>query len=460
MTYQSIRPYSFFIICAFILAIAGCKKEDEFLDAKPKDDLVIPSSLSDLQSLLQNESTFNTNSPAMGQVSSDEGYVQTKDLGDLAYFEINELTWAPFTYNPNGYDYDWVSGYATIYSANVILDVLPGIAYSTAEKASHDQIMGGALFFRANVLFNLLQIYSMPYDPVNSATDLGIPLRKHADINEKPVRATVEECYDQIIHDLETAETLLPAATPSKTVPSQLIARALLARIYLTRAEYPKAYIYADSCLRQFSVLTDYNSLQPDSRTLSDHFLEEDVFHTIMNGTYPISPNSIAVMDSTVYWSYDNNDLRKSYFALIRNGLPYYTGTYDYKGYNYSGISNDELYLIRAECNARAGNTDAAIGDVNTLLVKRWKTGTFVPYTASSAEAALDLILLERRKELLYRGTRWMDLRRLNKEPQRAITLTRILNGVTYTLPPNDLRYAFLLPDTEIRLGGVPQNPR
>jgi len=51
-------------------------------------------------------------------------------------------------------------------------------------------------------------------------------------------------------------------------------------------------------------------------------------------------------------------------------------------------------------------------------------------------------------------------LRRLNLDIQRAITLKRNLNGVLYTLPPNDARYVLPVPDLVIQLSGIQQNPR
>lgn len=84
---------------------------------------------------------------------------------------------------------------------------------------------------------------------------------------------------------------------------------------------------------------------------------------------------------------------------------------------------------------------------------------TFIPYTASTASDALNTILLERRKELLMRGIRWSDLRRLNKEPQFAKTLIRIEDGQTYSLQPGGLRYIFPIPLLVIQMTGIPQNP-
>ena len=89
--------------------------------------------------------------------------------------------------------------------------------------------------------------------------------------------------------------------------------------------------------------------------------------------------------------------------------------------------------------------------DINSLLRKRWRRGSFTGYPAGSAGDALDTVLLERRKELAFRGLRWTDLRRLNKEGAN-ITLTRILNGTTYTLAPNGLNYTLPIPPDVISL--------
>lgn len=79
--------------------------------------------------------------------------------------------------------------------------------------------------------------------------------------------------------------------------------------------------------------------------------------------------------------------------------------------------------------------------------------------TANSHAEALNIILKERRKELLIRGLRWSDLKRYNRGGAN-ITLTRTVNGQTYTLSPNDLRYAVAIPEDIITLTGMPQNPR
>ena len=127
--------------------------------------------------------------------------------------------------------------------------------------------------------------------------------------------------------------------------------------------------------------------------------------------------------------------------------------------YPFGGLATDEVYLIKAECLARKGQVSESISVLNQLLIKRWKTGTFIPLTAINAQDALSKILTERRKELVFRGIRWTDLKRLNRE-NANISLTRTLNGQTFTLLPNELRYVFPIPDDELSQSNIQQNPR
>src|SRR5690606_20155507 len=98
------------------------------------------------------------------------------------------------------------------------------------------------------------------------------------------------------------------------------------------------------------------------------------------------------------------------------NGTVTFKGSYMGNSSLYNGLSLNEVYLMKAEANARRNNIEVAMASLNTLLEKRWVAGTFTPSVISSKEEALQLILAERRKELLMRGLRWIDIKRLNKE--------------------------------------------
>ena len=118
-----------------------------------------------------------------------------------------------------------------------------------------------------------------------------------------------------------------------------------------------------------------------------------------------------------------------------------------------------EIYLIKAECLARRNEVSAAMQWIDQLLVTRYRTGTYTPMLAANREDALQKIWTERRKELVLRGSRWSDLKRLNREGQ-GINLSRTLNGTVYSLPAGDARYVFALPVEEIEVSGLVQNER
>ncbi len=113
---------------------------------------------------------------------------------------------------------------------------------------------------------------------------------------------------------------------------------------------------------------------------------------------------------------------------------------------------------MRAESAARMNDISTALMSLNTLMENRYKKNEFTPFEASSPQEALQLILKERRKELIFRGLRWMDIKRLNKEGA-GISITRAVARNTYTLLPNDPYFALPLPDDIIKMTGMPQNP-
>jgi hypothetical protein len=445
-----------------ILFLSSCKKQDDFLNTKPDQALIIASTLSDFQLLINNESIFNSSSdPGLGTVCGDDNYyVLNTDWASASAPERNGYIWSQNFYEVDPFSDDWNKPYKQVYYSNIILDGLPDLHISSGQEAQYNQIKGSALFFRSYAFYNLVQTFAMPYDSTTSNSDPGICLRLTADFNIKSTRATVQQSYNQILQDLQTSLDLLPATSTYKTQPSKWAANALLARIYLALRDYSKAYYYANACLSQNNILTDYNSLTLSTFNLSNTFLAEDIFHASMVN-YDITYRDEAIIDSNLYNSYDQNDLRKKFFFYKSNNKPYFRGTYDFKSNRFSGLATDEIFLIRAECNARTGNITAAMTDLNTLLVKRWNNLVlFAPLTSTDSDDALRKILIERRKELICRGIRWTDLRRLNKEGAFKKTITRIINGVTYTLPPNDIKYAVPIPNTEIQLSGIPQNPR
>jgi hypothetical protein len=436
--------------------VTSCKK---FLDAKTDKKLVVPSTIQDAQAILDNYSTLNTYYYPLGAQSDDDYFLSDTYYNSTDENSRNYYVWYKDAVINNAWNYM----YQVIVNANVALETLAKIQPQQSTVNDWKQAKGAALFFRAYAHYQVAQYYASPYDKNIASEKLGIPLRLTSDINEPTVRSSLEETWQQIISDYKEAASLLPVTSSPVSRPSRSAAYAALARTYLDMDDFVSAGKYADSSLQLYNTLLDYNSLNPAASAPFSRFNTEVLFNTVMLGPGALLINN-ARIDSLLYTSYDLNDLRRSLF-FQSNG----PGTYGFKG-NYDGTSNnaanfnglavDEVYLVRAECNARMGNVASAMDDLNTLLIKRWKSGTFVPYTALDAEDALNKILQERRKELLFRGIRWFDLRRLNKDPRFAKTLIRKVNGQLFELPPNDKRYTFFIPESVIALTGIQQNER
>lgn len=448
------------------LLLSGCAKQDQFLDIKSNKADLRPTTLQDFRSILDNDAVMNTWLPSMGLLGTDQFYVTDMTWqAALNAQERNAYIWAKDIYNGEP-GFNWQSPYAAVGYANIVLEGLQTIPVNNTNKAEWDAIRGTALFFRAFAFYELAQIFAPPYQASSAATDLGIPLKLTADVNVLVARASLEASYQQIQQDLEEAIALLPNSTLYSTRPSRLAARSLQARIWLTQGNYTKAKEAADAVLSVNSQLTDYNNLNA-SLTIPfpayPNVVGEVIFYAVSTSFGLLSYNNLKV-DTLLYRSYANNDLRKNIFYRDNglNGIAFrgdYTGTI--VSAKFAGFATNELYLIRAEANARLGNTSAAMTDLNSLLVKRWKTGTYVPVTAVSAADALTKILTERRKEIPFAcNLRWEDLRRLNLEPGYARTLNRVVNGQSYTLPPNDPRYVYPIPDNEIKFSNLIQNPR
>jgi len=454
------------LIGLLFTCLTGCQK---FLAEKPRQTLVVPQSVKDLQSLLDNTIVMNSSSAScFSEHESDNYYVTTATYQAFAAQSGNPIVQGAvqnYLWLDPGVPYAsfWNQPYQNaIYYSNIVLDQLPKITLKAGDETTYKALRGSALFYRAFGFHCIAQLYCRPYAQ-QYANSPGIVLRTVPDLSAKSTRATVQETYDLIIHDLKEAVDLLPVTVAYPTRPSQTAAYAMLARVYLSMRDYTNAAAYADLALKQKNALLDYNTINPSAAIPIAKFNPEVLFHNMSpNTTLAVAGN--ANMDSTLYASYHANDLRKVVFFGDYGTNPktyYFQGGYDGQVYElFDGLATDEVYLMRAECAARAGNKDSAMNDLNRLMVKRWENSVaYTPITATDGPDALAKVLLERRKELLWRGLRWMDIRRLNLEGAN-ITLTRVVNGVTYTLAPNSKLSVMLLPYEEITRSGLEQNER
>lgn len=457
--------FKILIILLVAQILSGCKKD--FLDAKPNSNIVVPKKLAEFQTLLDNNIEMNSTG-GLAQLSSDEYFVNSKINFDAFSREIfrNGYLWRADLYSGEMNIPDWNQNYRAIFYAN---SVISGVEINAPENSSEwTNLNGQAHFFRAYAYFDLARNFCAAYQNSTSESLPGLPLRLSPNIDEIKQRSTLKETFDQIFSDLDVAirDINVEYQTTTRNRPSKAAAYALLARIYLYMGDFVNAGKCADACLKLYNRLINYNSISTTSATPFGYTTDETIFFSVQQGTYVnatgLTTQWTAIgVDPFLVSQYSTNDLRSSIF-LAKNSVNNFNVKRGYVGagfFAFTGLATDEVLLVKSECAARLGDAQTSISVLNMLLINRYRTGSFQPLIATNSEDALKLVLMERRKELIWRSLRWSDLKRLNALGDNH-SVSRVLDGKTYTLPPNSPLYTFPIPDDEINYSGIIQNKR
>lgn len=402
----------------------------------------------------------------------------------------------------------WTEIYRLINVANNIIKSVADVPQSTDDEIEGAiRVKGEAYFLRGLYYFWLTNLYGIPYSPSTAATDLAVPLKTEAKVNDvKYQRNTVQEVYDQVLSDLNIAHDCLAQTTPKSTIyrADSTAVNLLLSRVYLYMQNWDKAAEYAERAIKAHSSLVNLNG-----RTLGDGFLSEDSKETIFSmGGSDVQCNMDYAYQSfrathDLYDSHEENDLRKSQWywtwddfigsTKLQNGGGYESSAInpesdDYYYYAYCGgwerqncpvsdkflFRSAEAYLNKAEAEAYLGNEAEARSAINTLRKNRFESESDYQITASG-EALATAIREERRHELAFEGHRWFDLRRYmvcEKYPySKSITHkytyytgrgeSEMTQTYVFTLKENDPAYTLPIPQEVIEFNtGMKQNER
>lgn len=428
---------------------------EQFLQIRPDKKLTIPTTTSDLLGLMQDVQTMNyAYAGGLAVVGADVVYLPYENWAGITSVEDRgAYIWEKQPVNA----LYWSAGYERILNCNTVIDYLDDVIEDP--HITKQTLKGIALFYRGFTFFDLVQVFSPSYDVRTADNDLGIVLRLNSDVNIKSKRATVAQTYKQLINDLKTAIPLLPLKAQFPTTPTRAAGYAALARIFLAIEDYSNAYLYADSCLQLYNVLLDYAEIEARPYPF-DRFNEEVVFYSQLSG-YRVLPESMARVDTILYQSYDQSDLRKTlFFNLNNDGYFSFVGNYSQHSTasKFNGLTTAEVYLIRAESAARAGSIQSALADLNFFRAHRYAPDSNIPETAD-ADQIINLVLTERHKEFLHRGLRWQDIRRLANDIERSVSLKRMFNGELYSLNPAQIkRFAYFIPQEVVERSGIEQN--
>jgi hypothetical protein len=125
------------------------------------------------------------------------------------------------------------------------------------------------------------------------------------------------------------------------------------------------------------------------------------------------------------------------------------------------GMTTPEMHLIKAECLARAGQTDQAAEELKTIRRTRFANQDIAEDIGGTVQEVLD----ERAREM---GELWRfyDIKRLNGAEDAGITVTRTIltdytdidSSETYVIQPNDSRWALPIENSQLILMKWAQN--
>ncbi len=440
------------VLIVFLLLATGMISCRSYVEDVPIQGQRVLVYTEDYRLLMNNRANSEI---AFGQqpfMSSDDADFKAQPIQDRIAGDVIQTavyTWRKPFYTDLTQDNDWNAQYAAMYVYNVVID---GVMDSKGGDPSTKQILQAeALLQRAFTYFNLANLYGKQYDAASAATDPAVPLMLKAALFVDLKRSSVKEVYEQVLKDIRTALPVLPLTQAINFRPNKAAAYALLSKVYLNMRDFTNAAAFADSSLALSGTLYDYNIAVSGSSIVFPSIYDDKqvLLRKIPRQTYSAPQLSQSLLDLL-----GTKDLR--YVLFVRPGSNFYPA---FEGLGYwsrdrytggsdmpaVGLSTNDTWLIKAECLARAGKKDEAVNMLNTLRKFRFLPADYADLSASTAAEALQLVVDERRREFFGTGFRWFDQRRLNKDPMFAKTVTRVLNGTTYTLEPNSNSYVFPL---------------
>ena len=349
----------------------------------------------------------------------------------------------------------WAQFYSTIYAANYVIENYHRVVSDNETKIN--QRVGEVRFLRAFSYFWLVRIHGELPMPT---TELDLAIK----------RSSIETVYEQIVSDLQFAESHLPDSWGGEYGrPSKWSAKSLLSLVYLTMAGWPvkDASKYALAAAKAEEVMdqgpyillpdfgdlwlmeNDYNAevvwglvfcplntcgtearTSITARTTGPS--EEDGWDQIycelgFFNKFPEGPRKDATYHTvfTDGTTWQESSVKHPFIAKYRDGSVEGEANYESKdltGRNMNFIRYAEVMLIYAEATAMASGPDAKAYDAVNQIKRR---GQGLPLDVPapgvdltpglSALAFRDEVIEERGWEFVAEFSRWFDLVRTEK---------------------------------------------
>ncbi|MGE0078981.1 MAG: RagB/SusD family nutrient uptake outer membrane protein [Bacteroidales bacterium] len=339
--------------------------------------------------------------------------------------------------------------YEIIRQSNNVIDAVDSHNYN--EELLAKRYKGEALFFRAIAHFDLCRVFAQPYSYTSMGTHRGVVLMTSTmEVFTQVAPSKVYEVYDQVIEDLQNADTLLQSNSRTSGIKQAWVssdaARALLARIFLYKKDWNNAIKYATLVIKQsYSLVPNSNLVDSWESTSTNN---EDIFVADLSSS---SSRSISTyfgnvdVETAVYGtvSRDLINLYDPADARLNLIIPFSENTKDSITIKYSSsglierymsvIRLAEMYLTRAEASAEIGDPIQARSDLDEIRKRANPAATNITL---SGQYLKDEIQVERRRELAFEGHTFYDFIRRGNGITRTDCNALVNQNVSY---PSDL---------------------
>lgn len=459
------RSYIKYITAFSLALLASCQR---LLDKEPQNRISLEATFQDYESAKVALTGAYSSLYAMQYYNGDRMLYPDVTGGNVKYSKISAVKlYDAYNFAASSDESEMNGTYTYLYSVlnnlNNIIYYSPGIPNGT--EANRNRLIADAMVLRALVHLDLLLMFAQPYNFTPDASHPGIAINLEPILIANSIRArsTVAECYTAIENDLLKGVELLGktqaifSAGNTKNYVSINMAKALLARVYMHKGDWQKAYDYADEVIKTNSYALYNNAAYVNAWTQKN--TSEAIFEIsgpgIFTGQSLGSYFDISTANTTasplqaaattdllnLYSETDVRGRNTLYASATIESTPYlFCKKYATNGVLATGIKVlrvSEMYLIRAEAAAELGNNTTALADLNTIVQRADTVAT--PITISGKQELIDRIMLERRKELNYEGFALFDVSRRKQNLVRQDCVA-IQCGLTY---PSDL---FVLP--------------
>lgn len=317
--------------------------------------------------------------------------------------------------------------YFIINTVNSFIDNLNASHPSDLSEVRKNEMLGEARCMRALINMHLLRLFGEYYD---NNSEYGIVLyEKPVRANEPKARSKVSDCYKLILDDLEFASGNAPAYPYEHSLFSTLVAKALMARVYLAKGEYEDAAEWAGEVIDEAESggyglegnFTDVFTTQFDSpEMLYAPYVNKTTSELVSSNWVSTKPGRLlstlgntmgedGKLDPRYQATYENakNINKTAKYPLIVDGYS------DVNSYYFMRLP--EVYYIKAEAEARLGHYNDARELMRPLCDRAGYDDEYVDRIADAD--VLGMVLKNKLMELsVENGEEWFDLVRYHQK--------------------------------------------